>query len=76
MPKPHELFEVDNAALKLFGTKMGYVANLKRMYVRDKGKFVPTGYQITFRSNDFDEKTRKWSSTKTIRFASDYDLGI
>ena len=76
MPKPHDMFLVDTAAIQLFGTKFGYISNTKRMYVRDKGKFVPTGYQFRFQQNTFNEITRKWDRTTTIRFASDSDLGI
>ncbi len=76
MPKPHDMFLVDNAAIQLFGTKLGYISNTKRFYVRDKGKFIPTGYQFTFQQNKFDEITRKWTREQSIRFASDSDLGI
>lgn len=76
MPKPHSLYEIQNAALMKFGTDLGYVQSYNRMYIRKKGKFIPTGYELNFFSNKFDEKTRKWSTIKTIRFASDSELEI
>ena len=76
MPKPHSDIEILEAAFELFGVTYGSLRSSRRIYARVDGKFVPVGYELTYSRSDFDEFTRRFSQVKSIRYASDQDLGF
>jgi hypothetical protein len=72
MPKPRS---PDDAVVKTYGNKYGYLTKYTRLYIRENGKFIPMGWRLQFYQSYYDRKLNKYVTNREILHVTDKEIG-
>lgn len=62
MPKP----QFPRFAARYKGLKIGRIIRYKRFYIRKNGRFIPTGWEVTYQQWDLGTTVKKYFSDSEL----------